>query len=112
MNVRGGSDHEIESSSARLAAAVHDGGCEPAPLTRDRRVDRQRLECRFDRAEPLRPEGSFVVVLCDEDAEVQFGERSDADGAFDAPRPFCSDEDGGIEEDAHLLGEEIGDLAG
>lgn len=112
MDVRRGSGHEIERSPSRLPAAAYDGCCKSPPLTRDRRIHGQWVECGFDDTEPLRPASSLVLRVGDEDAEVQLGERCGADRAFELPRTFCGDQDGGIEEDAHLVGEDVGDLAG
>ena len=53
MHVRGRGDHEVESPTARLAAAADDGCREPTPFTRDLGIDGQWIEGRFDDAEPL-----------------------------------------------------------
>lgn len=74
MNVCRGGDRQVESSPARLPPAVHNGGRQPPPLPRYGGVHGQGVERRFDRAEPLRPESSFVVVFGNEDAEVHLGE--------------------------------------
>ena len=106
MHVRGGGDHEIESSAAWLPAAVDDGGRKPSPFARDRRVDGKRVECGFDDAEPLRPASSLVLRVRDEDAEVQLGKRGCADGAFEVARAFRPDPDRGITDCAHLTRED------
>lgn len=112
MHVRGCCDHEVESSSARLPAAADEGCREPPPFACDCSIDRKRVEGRLNDAEPLGPACSLVFRAGDEDAEVQLGERGGADRAFELTRTLRADEDRGIEEDAHLLGEDIGDLAG
>lgn len=74
MNVCRRGDQEVESSPARLPTAIHNSGGQPPPLPRNGGVHGQGVERCFDRAEPLRPESSFVVVFGNEDAEVHLGE--------------------------------------
>jgi hypothetical protein len=112
VNVRGSGDHEIERTPPGLSPAADKGCCKPSPFARDRSVDGQRIERGLDHTEPLQPPGPLVLRAGDEDAEVQFGERCGADRAFELTWAFCADEDGGIEENSHLFGEEIRDLGG
>ena len=112
MDVRRRGDREVDSSSARFPPAAHERCREPRPFARDGGVDRERVERGLDDAEPLRPSSSLVVRAGDEDAKVEFGEGRGADGAFQLAGAFCRDQDRGVEKDAHLLRESIGELAG
>jgi hypothetical protein len=53
VNVGRGGDQQVESSATRIPAAIHYGGRHPSPLPRNRGVERQGVEGRLDRAEPL-----------------------------------------------------------
>jgi hypothetical protein len=110
VDVGGSGDPEIERPPPGLTPTADDGCCKPSPLARDRRIDGEGIERRFDHTEPLRSPGALVLRAGDEHAEVQFGERCRADRTFELTRAFCADEDGGVEEGSHLFGEEIRDL--
>jgi hypothetical protein len=51
VDVGGRSDRRIDHTTARLAVPRGDSRRQAAPLPRDRRVDRQRLEGRVDDAQ-------------------------------------------------------------
>jgi hypothetical protein len=70
VDVRGGCDHKIDDSAARLPAALRDRCGEPAPLSRDRSADRERVERRFDDAEALSSPPAFAGVGRDQRADV------------------------------------------
>jgi len=112
MHVRRGGDHEVECAPTRLAATTDDRRREPPPLSRDGGINRQGIERGFDDAEPLRPASPLVLLAGDDDTKVQLGERGSADRAFELAGTVCRDQNRGIEENAHLLGEDVRDRAG
>src|SRR5207253_919147 len=79
VDVGGRGDGQVDCSPARPAATGLDGGGEPSPFAGDRRVDRQRLECGLDHAEPECSARALVLVAGDQDTEVQLGEAGGAD---------------------------------
>lgn len=112
MHVRGGCDHEIERSSPWLPAAAHDGRCESSPLARNRGVDGKGIEGCLHDSQPLCTTGSLVLLRGDENAEVQLSERRGADRSLEVGGPFRADQDGRVQEGAHLLDEDVDDLTG
>lgn len=112
MHVCGRPNQEVERSPAWLPAATDDGCREPSPFARDGSTDRQRVEGRLDDAEPSRAARSLVFLAGNENAEVQRGDRGGADPAFEIAWALGADEDRGVEGDAHLFDEGVGDLAG
>lgn len=101
MNIRRRPDHEIDRAPARLPTAIHDRGGEAPPFTRDRRSNRQWIESGFDRSETLCAARTLVRVICDLNAKVQLGQRSDADRGLNANRSSIADQDGRVENDLH-----------
>ncbi len=95
VDVRGCGDYEIDDSSAWLSAALGDRGGKSAPLACYRGVDRQRVERCLDHAKSLCTPGAFVRVRGDQYAEMQLGQRGDADrclhvgGGADAYQHGC-----------------------
>lgn len=74
MDVRGGSEDEIESPAARLATARDHGRRETSPFTSDLSVDGQWIECCLDHREPLRATRSLVIRVSGEDTEMELCE--------------------------------------
>jgi len=75
VHIRGGRDHEVESSSPWLSAAADHGRGKPSPLARDRRIHRKRIEGCLDDSKSLRSSGPFVLLFGNENAEVKLRER-------------------------------------
>lgn len=75
VHVRGGCNHEVESSSSWPSAATDHGCGEPSPLACDRRVNGQWIEGCLDDSKPLRASGPLVLLCSNQHAEVKFGQR-------------------------------------
>ena len=71
MDVRGRGDDEINGTTAWLAATPDQSRCEPTPLARNGRVNRERIEGRLDDPESLRSSCSLVIGDSDQHAEVK-----------------------------------------
>ena len=70
------------------------------------------MERCLDDAEALCSPAALVRVLCDEDAEMQLGQRCRAYGALKIVRPVLGDQHGGVKQDVHQLGEGVDQVAG
>ena len=101
MGVGGCRDHEIHSASARLRPAGGDCCRQASPLARDGGVERERPKRRLNDAETLGAPSALVLVSCDEDAEMQLGQRCRADRAFDIVRSVLGDQHGRVEQSLH-----------
>src|SRR5215216_2994380 len=98
-------DCEVDRPPPWPPSALRDRRREAPPLPRHRRIDRKRIERRFDHAEPLGPTCAFVRVGCDERPEVQLGKRGGADRPFQLTGIRGADQDRRIEyEAAHADG--------
>lgn len=94
-------DHEIHGAAARLGATGSDCCRQSSPLARDGGIERERMERCLNDAQALRSPGALVRVLCDEDAEMQLGQRRRADRALEIVRPVLGDQHGRVEQDLH-----------
>jgi hypothetical protein len=110
VDVCGRGDHQIERAPPWFPPTTDDSCGEPTPFASDGRIDREGIEGGLDDAEPLRPSRSLVLRVGNKDAEVQLGERCNADPTFEVTWALRPDENRRIEEGPHLFGEEIGDF--
>lgn len=101
MDVRGSRDREIDRPAARLSTTGYEGSRESAPFTCHSSVDRERIERRFDDPESLRPQRPLVVGYGDQDPEVQFCERGDADRPLQLTWTFGPDQHRRIQKRTH-----------
>jgi hypothetical protein len=73
VDVGGCRDHQVDSASAWLPAALGNRSGKTTPFAGDRSVDRQWIKRRLDHAEPLGPRRSLVTINGDQRPEMQFG---------------------------------------
>jgi hypothetical protein len=106
----GRGDYQVECAPPWLSPTTDDRCGEPSPFASDGRIDGEGIEGGLDDAEPLRPSSSLVLRVGNKDAEVQLGERCNADPAFEVTWAFRPDENRRIQEGSHLFVEEIGDF--
>ena len=99
VDVGGRGDHEVDGSSSWLPAALGDRGGESAPLACHRRVDWECVERGLDHTEALSAPCALVRIRRDERAEMQLGERRNADRRLDVGGGPGADQDRGVEQD-------------
>ena len=99
------SDCEIGGACPGVGATSCDRGLKSSPLARDPIIDRQGIgKARLDQAEARGPLRARLLLVRDEEAEVQLGDRYGADRGLDPRRRLPFDQDGGVEQEAQLLG--------
>src|ERR1700744_6155888 len=101
VNVGSSGDNEVDRAPTRLAATIPHSGRQTAPFARNLNRDRQCIERGFNRAQPVGANGALIVVAGDKYAEVQLGDRGDADRSLDIRRWLFADEYGRVEKRAH-----------
>ena len=107
MDVGSGGDREIDGATTwSSASSFHSGGQTP-PLPGDLSGDGKRLKRSLDGAEPLGSQRALIVIDGDKDTEVQLGHRGHTDGRLDISRCLPTDENRGVQQRAHALGERI-----
>jgi len=79
VDVGGRCDRKVDRAAARLSTSLRDGASQAAPFSGYRRVDRERIECRFDHAESLGASCAFVWVCRDQQPEVKLSQRRGTD---------------------------------
>lgn len=80
VGYRGRGDREVSGALAGLTTPLPHSRFQPTPLSGHSVIHRQRIwEASLDQAQARRPLGSSLIVRCNEQPEVQLGDRDGAD---------------------------------
>lgn len=97
LDACGGGDDEIDLTASGIAASQVDRCRQPSPGPCDLSRDREGVERRLNHGETVRATRPLIGIGSDQDAEVQVGDRGDADRRLDVGRRVLSNQHRGVQ---------------